>query len=80
MLCLLLALIALPAQAQVEARSVALQNGCRPTKIEPVQQVIGSVAEATYAITCENKTPSAGSAEPRILKVRCRNKQCFVLN
>lgn len=73
-------LAALPAHAQVEARATALQNGCKPLKIEVLQQNVGSVGETTYAITCENKGPSAAGAEAKTIKVRCRNRQCVTLD
>jgi len=77
----LLAVFAMPAHAQqMEARAVALQNGCRPTKIDILQQTYGAAAEVTYSFTCENKAAGANAAEPKMLKIRCKGRQCVALN
>ena len=79
LLCLL-CLFALPAYAQSEARAVALQNNCKPTKIEVLQLYVGPVGETTYTVTCLNKVAGASESAPKTLTLRCRNRQCVVLN
>jgi hypothetical protein len=59
-----------------EVRAVALQNGCKPSKIEVTRQTLGNAASIAYKVTCEKKAASA--AEPPTLLVRCQNKLCVV--
>jgi hypothetical protein len=73
-LLLLLSGTALAGQAEV--RAVALQNGCKPTKIEVTRQTTGNSASIAYKVACEKKAASAPAA-PELL-IRCHNKLCVV--
>ena len=74
LLCLLI-LFAVPASAQVEARSVALLNSCKPTKIEVLSQIPGPFGATNYSVTCEKK---GNASEAPSLRITCRNRQCYV--
>lgn len=77
-------LFALPAvAAESDARAVALQNACKPTKIEVTTQSVGSMGETAYKVTCESKAPASGSgaqATPKTITVRCRGHMCVAAN
>lgn len=82
---LFLVFFAQPAAAQqTEARAIALQNGCRPTQISVAEQTVGTLGTITFLATCENKVPAqAGgqsTTEPKTVKIRCRGRQCYILN
>lgn len=80
--CLFLLLTSPAFAAESEVRAVALQNGCKPTKIEVTTQRVGSVGETSYTATCENKVPAASgsTAEAKTLRIRCQGHLCVAAN
>ncbi len=85
LLVLMLVFFAHPAAAQQsEVRSVALQYGCKPTQISVLEQNVGELGVTTFLVTCENKVPATtggqATTEPKTVKIRCRGRQCYILN
>lgn len=79
----LLTLSAFPACAQVEARSVALANNCKPTKIDVTGQTNGRSGQIFYLVTCENKTPApqnSSATAANTMRITCSGKLCVARN
>ena len=57
-----------------EARSVALASNCKPGKIEPIRQVVGSSGETVFKVMC-----TGGKSKDVFIVVQCRVHQCVLL-
>jgi len=65
---------ALPASAQVEAKSVAQSANCKPVKVDTLRQRTGDYAETLYEVTCQSTGAQKGTEKK--IKVMCRGKMC----
>ncbi|MDG3443280.1 hypothetical protein [Nitrospirillum amazonense] len=63
---------ALAAEAEAEAKSVALEASCKPNKVEAVQRFVGNNPDIVYKITCQNGKDLA-------VYVRCQGRTCFLV-
>src|SRR5277367_4166471 len=75
---------AVPAHAdidQVQAREVARNNNCTPTKVDTYQQSLGSEGTTTYQVICAApKLTDANAPKPATaLLVTCKKNLCELL-
>ncbi|WP_145616769.1 hypothetical protein [Nitrospirillum bahiense] len=64
---------AVAAEAEAEAKSVALEASCKPNKVEAVQRFVGNNPDIVYKITCQNGKDLA-------VYVRCQGRTCFLVH
>jgi hypothetical protein len=81
---LTLVFLAMPARAdinQVEAREVARNNNCTPSKIAVYQQSLGSEGTTIYKVDCNlPKTDDANAPKTaNALLISCRDSLCELL-
>ncbi|MDE1145664.1 MAG: hypothetical protein PW843_03460 [Azospirillaceae bacterium] len=60
------------AEAEAEAKSTALEAGCKPNKVEAVQRFVGNSPDLVYKITCQNGKDLA-------VYVRCQGRTCVLI-
>jgi hypothetical protein len=66
---------------QIQAREVARNNNCTPTKVDVYQQSLGSEGNTIYKIDCNiPKMADANAPKPASsLLVTCRDNMCQLL-